>query len=108
MRRLGGVTEKTYKILHDMRKRSFENASSFLDERRNETERLQDGQMFKAVHLLQRHSKLTVHDQFKYVITGKHKVSSTIAKHFETQFQDVVDMFVSRQTRLIPQLLTQP
>ncbi|KAK2154456.1 hypothetical protein NP493_2185g00001 [Ridgeia piscesae] len=45
-----------------MRKRTLEKASSFLDERATEIERLLDGpQMFKAVHLLQRrqHSKLT-------------------------------------------------
>ncbi len=72
-----------------MRKRTLEKASSFLDERATEIERLLDGpQMFKAVHLLQRrqHSKLTVHDEFNHVIADKYKVSSVTAKHFENQF----------------------
>ena len=40
-------------ILREMRKRSLEKASSFLDERAKEIERFHDGpQMFKAVRLL--------------------------------------------------------
>ena len=90
------------KILHEMRKRFLENASSFLDERVKEIELLQDGPlMFKTVRMLQRrlHSKLTVpvHDEFKHVIADKHKVWSIVAKHFDNQFQDGgehgVDMF---------------
>ena len=77
-----------------MRKRSLENASSYLDEQATDTERLHDSpQMFKAVRLLQRrqHSTLTAHDESKRVIADKHKVSSIVAKHVENQFQDEVE-----------------
>ena len=61
------------KIIHEMRKKTLENASSFLNERAKEIERLQDGsQMCKADYLLQR------------------RVSSITAKHFKVQFQDGV------------------
>ena len=53
--------------------------------------------MFKAVFPLQRqqHSKLMVRHELKHVIADKHKSSinrsETKAKHFEKQFQDVVE-----------------
>ena len=90
------LPKRRNKILHEMRMGTLANASSFLDERAKEIERLQNGpQKFKAVHLLQRrqHSKLTVRDE---CTADKHKVSSFIAKHFENQFQDGVGQGINR------------
>ena len=84
----GELRKRRNKIIHEMRKRTFEKASSFLDEGAKEIARLQYGpQMFKAVHLLQRrqHSKLTMHDEFNNVIADKYKVSSIIVKQSKTE-----------------------